>query len=175
MIQQKLQSTIKEVKDFPKQGISFKDITPILSNPELSLEVVNAFVEELKDIEVDAIVGVESRGFLFGMMLANAMQVPFVPVRKAGKLPSDVISEKYNLEYGTATLELHQNAIKKDWKVVVHDDLLATGGTAIASSILVKRLGAEVSAFAFVVELDFLDAKQKLNSISENIISLIHY
>jgi adenine phosphoribosyltransferase len=175
MIRQKLKSTIREVRDFPKPGISFKDITPILSDSELSLQVVDAFVQKLQNTDVDAVAGVESRGFLFGMMLANALKVPFIPIRKAGKLPADTISEEYNLEYGTATLEIHKDAVQQNWNIVVHDDLLATGGTADATSKLITKLGAKVSAFAFVVELDFLNGKQVLNPISDNIISLINY
>ena len=114
---------IREVKDFPKEGISFKDITPILSNHELSAKVIDSFLECLNDKEVDAIVGVESRGFLFGMLLANALKVPFIPVRKAGKLPADTIVEEYALEYGTAKVEIHTDAIQEGWNIVVHDDL----------------------------------------------------
>ena len=166
---------IREVKDFPKVGISFKDITPILSSPEASSLVVNSFVEILKDKKIDVIVGVESRGFLFGMLLANALNVPFVPVRKAGKLPADIICEEYDLEYGTAKVEIHTDAIKDGWNVVIHDDLLATGGTAVAASKLVQRLGGNILSFLFVVELSFLDGRNNLLKFSEDINSLIKY
>ena len=146
---------IREVKDFPKEGISFKDITPILSNPELSAKVIDSFVECLNDKDVDAIVGVESRGFLFGMLLSNALKVPFIPVRKAGKLPADTIFEEYALEYGTAKVEIHSDAIQKGWNIVVHDDLLATGGTAVAASKLVQRLGGNVISFYFLSSCHF--------------------
>ena len=170
-----LEKKIREVKDFPKKGISFKDITPILSDPSISAFVVDSFRNKLKDEKIDAIVGVESRGFLFGMMLANAMDLPFIPIRKAGKLPSEVISEQYDLEYGKAVVEIHTDSIQKGWNVVVHDDLLATGGTAKASAKLVERLGGNVKAFAFVVELSFLDGRKLLETDSSKIISLIKY
>jgi adenine phosphoribosyltransferase len=170
-----LAQNIREIKDFPKPGISFKDITPILSNPDLSSSVIDSFVDSLKDEKVDAVVGVESRGFLFGMLLANALSVPFVPIRKVGKLPSHTISEEYDLEYGSAKIEIHTDAIKKDWNVVIHDDLLATGGTAVASAKLVRKLGGNILSFLFVVELSFLGGKTKLLEYSDNINSLIEY
>ena len=166
---------IREVKDFPKEGISFKDITPILSNHELSTMVIDSFLECLNDKEVDAIVGVESRGFLFGMLLANALKVPFIPVRKAGKLPADTIVEEYALEYGTAKVEIHTDAIQEGWNIVVHDDLLATGGTASAASKLVQRLGGNVISFLFLVELSFLEGRTNLLDYSRSIKSLIKY
>ena len=166
---------IREVKDFPKEGISFKDITPILSNPDLTAEVLDLLVEYLNDKEVDAIVGVESRGFLFGMLIANALKVPFIPVRKAGKLPHTTIVEEYALEYGTAKMEIHTDAIKAGWNIVVHDDLLATGGTAVAASKLVQRLGGNITSFLFILELSFLDGRTRLFNYSKSIKSLVKY
>ena len=166
---------IREVKDFPKEGISFKDITPILLNPELSAKVIDSFVECLNDKDVDAIVGVESRGFLFGMLLSNALKVPFIPVRKAGKLPADTIFEEYALEYGTAKVEIHSDAIQKGWNIVIHDDLLATGGTAVAASKLIQRLGGNVISFLFLIELSFLEGRTNLLDYSTSIKSLIKY
>jgi len=166
---------IREVKDFPKKGISFKDITPILSNPELSAKVIDSFIECLNDKKIDAIVGVESRGFLFGMLLANTLKVPFIPVRKAAKLPADTIVEEYALEYGTAKVEIHTDAIQEGWNIVVHDDLLATGGTALAASKLVQRLGGNVISFLFLVELSFLGGRINLLDYSTSIKSLIKY
>jgi adenine phosphoribosyltransferase len=170
-----LKEKIREVKDFPKQGISFKDITPILADPVLSSFVIKSFNDKLKGKKIDAIVGVESRGFLFGMMLANELKIPFIPVRKAGKLPSDVISEEYDLEYGKAVVEIHTDSIQKGWNIAIHDDLLATGGTANAAANLVKRLGGNISAFLFVVELSFLNGRKNIKSESNEIISLIKY
>ena len=166
---------IREVKDFPKEGISFKDITPILSKPDLTAEVLDLLVEYLNDKEVDAIVGVESRGFLFGMLIANALKVPFIPVRKAGKLPHTTIVEEYALEYGTAKMEIHTDAIKAGWNIVVHDDLLATGGTAVAASKLVQRLGGNITSFLFILELSFLDGRTRLIDYSKSIKSLVKY
>ena len=158
-----LESLIKTYDDFPKKGISFKDITPILSNHELSAKVIDSFLECLNDKEVDAIVGVESRGFLFGMLLANALKVPFIPVRKAGKLPADTIVEEYALEYGTAKVEIHTDAIQEGWNIVVHDDLLATGGTVNCVSKILENNNKEVTGVLVVVELMKLEGRLKLN------------
>lgn len=175
MLSQKIQSLIRDVPDFPKDGIVFKDITPILADSALCLEVVDSFVEQMNGLKIDAVVGVESRGFLFGMMLANAMKVPFVPVRKKGKLPYEVVSYQYDLEYGSAEVEMHVDAIQKGCNVLVHDDLLATGGTAAATAELIKKLGGVVCGFAFVIELAFLNGKLMLNKYTDNTISLVKY
>jgi adenine phosphoribosyltransferase len=175
MISDKLEKAIREVPDFPKPGINFKDITTLLLDPELSTEIIDAFIERLKGKKIDAIVGVESRGFLFGLMLANKMGIPFVPIRKVGKLPGETLKFKYDLEYGSAEVEVHKSDIQKGWNVVVHDDLLATGGTACAASELMQQLGAKVAGFAFVISLDFLQGNKKLEKYSKNIISLKNY
>jgi len=175
MISEKLDKAIREVPNFPKQGINFKDITTLLLNPELSTEIVDAFIERLKGKKIDAIVGVESRGFLFGFLLANKMGIPFVPIRKVGKLPGETVKYKYDLEYGSAEVEVHKSDIKEGWNVVVHDDLLATGGTACAASELIQKLGANVAAFAFVISLDYLKGNAKLEKYSKEIISLKRY
>ena len=175
MISEKLDKAIREVPNFPKQGINFKDITTLLLNPELSTEIVDAFIERLKGKKIDAIVGVESRGFLFGFLLANKMGIPFVPIRKVGKLPGETVKYKYDLEYGSAEVEVHKSDIKEGWNVVVHDDLLATGGTACAASELIQQLGANVAAFAFVISLDYLKANERLEKYSKEIISLKKY
>ena len=166
MISNKLDKAIREVPDFPKPGINFKDITTILLDPELSTEIINTFIARLKGNKIDAIVGVESRGFLFGLMLANKMGIPFIPIRKVGKLPGETLKFKYNLEYGSAEVEVHKSDIKEGWNVVVHDDLLATGGTACAASELIQQLGAKVAGFAFVISLDFLKGNEKLAKYS---------
>jgi adenine phosphoribosyltransferase len=175
MISDKLDKAIREVHDFPKPGINFKDITTLLLNPELSTEIVDAFIERLKGKKIDAIVGVESRGFLFGFLLANKMKIPFVPIRKVGKLPGETLKFKYDLEYGSAEMEVHKSDVKEGWNVVVHDDLLATGGTACAASELIQQLGAKVAAFAFVISLDYLKGNEKLEKYSKEIISLKRY
>ena len=175
MISDKLDKAIREVPNFPKQGINFKDITTLLLDPELSTEIIDAFIDKLSNVKVDAIVGVESRGFLFGFLLANKMGIPFVPIRKVGKLPGETLKFKYDLEYGSAEVEVHKSDIKEGWNVVVHDDLLATGGTACAASELIQQLGAKVSAFAFVISLDFLNGNKRLEKYSKEIISLKRY
>jgi adenine phosphoribosyltransferase len=175
MISDKLDKAIREVPNFPKPGINFKDITTLLLNPELSTEIVDAFIERLKGKKIDAIVGVESRGFLFGFLLANKMKIPFVPIRKVGKLPGETLKFKYDLEYGSAEMEVHKSDVKEGWNVVVHDDLLATGGTACAASELIQQLGSNVAAFAFVISLDYLKGNEKLEKYSKEIISLKRY
>ena len=175
MISDKLDKAIRNVPDFPKEGINFKDITPLLMNKSLTDEIINAFVNKLSEVNLDAIVGIESRGFLFGFLLANKMGIPFIPIRKVGKLPGETLKYKYDLEYGSAEVEIHKNDIQKDWNVLVHDDLLATGGTACAAAELINQLDAKVAGFAFVVSLDFLNGKEKLKQYSKNIISLKDY
>ena len=175
MISQKIDLAIREVPDFPKPGINFKDITTLLLDPEFSSDIIDAFIERLKGKEVDAIVGVESRGFLFGFLLANKMEIPFIPIRKAGKLPGETLKYKYDLEYGSAEVEVHKSDVKKGWNIVVHDDLLATGGTACAASELIQELGAKVAAFVFVISLDFLKGNERLEKYSKEIISLKRY
>jgi adenine phosphoribosyltransferase len=174
-LEQRLNTTIRDIPDFPKPGILFKDITPILEDAVLSKDIVSHFAEILKPLKLDAIVGVESRGFLFGMPIAIALQIPFITVRKKGKLPYKTISYKYDLEYGSAEVEMHVDSIKKDWRVLVHDDLLATGGTATAAAELIKMQGAQVAGFAFLVELSFLAGRQKLVNYNENIINLVAF
>ena len=175
MISQNIHTAIREVSNFPKPGINFKDITTILLDPKLSTEIIDAFIERLKGKKIDAIIGVESRGFLFGLMLANKMGIPFVPIRKVGKLPGETLKFKYDLEYGSSEVEVHKSDIQKGWDVVIHDDLLATGGTACAASELIQQLGAKVAAFAFVISLDFLNGNEKLEKYSKEIISLKRY
>jgi len=175
MISDKLDKAIRNVPNFPIEGINFKDITTLLLDSELSSEIIDAFIVELKDIQLDAIVGVESRGFLFGFLLANKMGIPFVPIRKVGKLPGETLKYKYDLEYDSAEVEVHKSDIKKGWNILVHDDLLATGGTACAASELIQQLGAKVAAFAFVISLDFLNGNKRLEKYSKEIISLKKY
>ena len=175
MIAQLIDDKIRDVPNFPSKGIVFKDITPLLHDVVVRQLILNSFVEHIKPLEVDVLVGIESRGFLFGMLLANALKIPFVPIRKKGKLPGDVISQPYNLEYGSDVLEIQRESIAKGQRVLLHDDLLATGGTAVASAQLINTLEAEVAAFAFVVELQFLNGKQLLNQYSKQIISLVSY
>ena len=175
MLEQKIKSVIRDVPDFPKPGILFKDITPILHDQQLCNEIVSAFAAAVKDRNINAIVGIESRGFLFGFALANKLGVPFILVRKAGKLPYQKIAHEYELEYGSAKVEMHVDEIKKGWNVLIHDDLLATGGTAEAAARLIQMQEGKVAGFAFLVELDFLNGREKLKQYSENIVSLVNY
>ena len=175
MISKKIDLVIREVPDFPKRGINFKDITTLLLDQELSSEIIDTFINRLKGKKVDAIVGVESRGFLFGFLLANKMGIPFIPIRKSGKLPGETLRCKYDLEYGSAEVEVHKSDIKKGWSILIHDDLLATGGTAVAASELIQMLGANVAAYAFLISLKSLNGDKKLSRFSDNIISLANY
>jgi adenine phosphoribosyltransferase len=174
-IEEKIKSVIRDVPDFPKEGIVFKDITPIMMDAKLSKEIVHHLVNEYKDQELNAIVGIESRGFLFGYPLAMELGIPFVLVRKKGKLPYEKISHSYDLEYGSATIEIHTDALKAGDKVLIHDDLLATGGSAEAAAILVEKCGAQVAGFNFLVSLDFLNGKEKLEGYTDKILNLAHY
>lgn len=175
MIEQQIKAAIRDVPDFPKKGILFKDITPILKDPKLCDGIVDAFIARLKGTPVDAVAGIESRGFLLGVTLANKLGVPFVPVRKAGKLPHTVKQKVYNLEYGTATLEMHTDAFVPGSRVLIHDDLLATGGTVSATAELVQEMGGIVAGFAFIVGLGFLNGKEKITPVSDNIVVLAEY
>ncbi len=171
----KIKQTVRNVPDFPKPGINFKDISPIVENPQLSREIVQEFASQLSGKGIDAIVGVESRGFIYGMPLALEMNIPFVLVRKAGKLPFDTIQYSYDLEYGSATVEMHVDSIKPDWNVFIHDDLLATGGTAIAASELVQQQGGKVAGYGFLIELGFLNGIERLKPYCDHIINLATY
>ena len=175
-IQERIKNTIRDVKNFPKEGIVFKDITPILSDVELSNDIVDAVIKDIQDknIQIDAVACIEARGFLFGTLIAQRLKVPFIPIRKKGKLPYETVSFEYDLEYGSAIIEMHEDAVQKDWNVLIHDDLLATGGTAIAAAELIK-LNGKVAGFSFLVDLAFLEGNKKLKNYSENVMSLIEY
>lgn len=175
MLAQRIKAVIREVKDFPKKGIGFKDITPLLLNSKLSAQIADELSKQLQAIKIDAIASIESRGFLYGMLLSQQLNIPFIPIRKKGKLPYKTISHKYDLEYGSAEIEMHIDAIKKNDRILIHDDLLATGGTAAASAELIKKQNGIIAGYAFIIELDFLKGRTLLNKYSENIISLVHY
>jgi adenine phosphoribosyltransferase len=175
MIEQKIKAAIRDVHDFPKPGIIFKDVTTILQDHQLCQEILDAFVERAQGMHIDAVAGVESRGFLFGLMIAMKLGVPFIPVRKAGKLPFTVKRKVYELEYGTATIELHTDAFTPGSNVLIHDDLLATGGTVTATSELIKEMGGHIAGFSFVVGLSFLKGEEKISPISNNIVVLANY
>ncbi|MEQ8418821.1 MAG: adenine phosphoribosyltransferase [Arenibacter algicola] len=154
---------VRDIPDFPKKGISFKDITPLLQDANALASAAEALFELIKNKKVDKVVGMESRGFFFAPLLATRLNAGFVPVRKRGKLPHQIISEPYALEYGTDVLEIHVDSILKGEKVLIHDDVLATGGTAKAVCKLIEKLGGEVVQCNFLLELEFLKGRDKLS------------
>jgi adenine phosphoribosyltransferase len=164
---------IRDIQDFPKEGISFKDITPLLLDPIARKECLNLLVAPLRTMEITKVVGVESRGFFMGTLIAQELNVGFVPVRKPNKLPYDTLTASYALEYGTDTLEIHTDAIQQGDRVLIHDDVLATGGTAKAVCELVEKLGGTIVQCNFIMELDFLNGRSKLGDTA--IFSLLHY
>lgn len=169
----KLEALIRDVVDFPKEGVVFKDITPLIQSPEGLRVAIDRMQEGLKDLEFDLIVGPESRGFLFGVPIAYNLNKGFIPVRKPGKLPFETIAQSYDLEYGSSTIELHIDAIKPGQKVVIVDDLLATGGTTRAMIDLIERMGGEIVKIEFLIELEFLKGIELLKGY--NVSSLIKY
>ncbi len=168
-----LRSLIRDIPDFPKPGILFKDITPLLKDPSGLKASLDLLSEPFKDKGITAVVGMESRGFIFGVPVAERLGVGFVPVRKPGKLPYDTVFEEYALEYGTDRLEMHTDAVAEGDNVLVVDDLLATGGTAAATVKLIRSTGAKVAGAAFVIELGFLEGRSKLGGLE--VTSLITY
>lgn len=168
-----LMDHIRVISDFPKEGISYKDITTLLKNGDAYRAAIDALVEKIKPWQPDVIVGPEARGFLIGAPVAYALGVGFVPIRKPGKLPAQTISETYALEYGSDTLEVHADAICSGERVVVVDDLLATGGTMLATANLMNKIGAEVLGMGFLIELTFLNGREKLSDYS--VFSLVQY
>ncbi|WDF61931.1 adenine phosphoribosyltransferase [Flavobacterium sp. KACC 22758] len=158
----KIENYIRDIQGFPKEGILFKDITPLLNNVEARQECLSILVNSLKGQKIDKVVGAESRGFFFGMLLAQELKAGFIPVRKPKKLPFDIISASYELEYGTDSLEMHIDAIKKGDRILIHDDVLATGGTAKAVCELVEKLGGEIVQCNFLMELTFLNGREKI-------------
>ncbi len=164
---------IRDVADFPKPGILFKDITPLLQNRKALQNAAEELVLLVGDVKIDKVVGMESRGFIFGPLLAHKLGAGFVPVRKPGKLPAAKISETFALEYGTDTLEMHVDAIKEGERVLIHDDVLATGGTASAVAKLIERAGGEIVQFNFLLELEFLNGRDKIGQWQTK--SLISY
>ena len=158
-----IKSKIRTVKDFPKEGIMFRDITTLLKDPDGLKLCVNDFVERYKDSDIDVVVGIDSRGFILGGAIAYLLGKGFVPVRKKGKLPAETESESYSLEYGTDTLEIHKDAILNGQKVLIVDDLIATGGTALATAKLVEKIGGDVKELAFIIDLPDIGGSKKLS------------
>jgi len=162
LVTDSIKAAIREVKDYPKPGIVFKDITPVLAQPELMRDAVREIADTFRSSKPDAVAACEARGFIFGSILAVELGCAFIPVRKAGKLPYKTFQQDYALEYGHATLEMHIDAVQPGWKVLVHDDVLATGGTAAATAHLIERAGGEVAGFSFIINLSFLMGEEKL-------------
>lgn len=174
-LEQRLQAAIRAVPDFPKPGILFRDITPVMEDAALSAAVVDGLIAGLKGRRIDAIAGIESRGFLYGMPMALKLGVPFITVRKKGKLPWKTVAYKYDLEYGSAEIEMHTGTVRPGMNVLVHDDLLATGGTAAAAAELIRMQGGTVAGFSFLIELSFLNGAQRLQPYAADIIRLVTY
>lgn len=173
-LKSELQNVIENIPDFPQPGIQFKDISPIFLRPDLYSKVV----EDLADFsrgKIDIVCGIESRGFLFGIALAVKLNVPFILIRKKGKLPPPLVSQKYNLEYGSAEIEMKAHQLKPNQRVLVHDDLLATGGTTEAAAMLVEKQGAKVAQFSFVIALQQLEGRKRLEKFSADVYSLLTY
>ncbi|MFT7461938.1 MAG: adenine phosphoribosyltransferase [Pseudohongiellaceae bacterium] len=157
-----LEPFIRDIPDFPKPGIVFKDITPLLGDAKAFASSIEQLAKSLDGVKCDALAGIESRGFLFGTALAQTMGVGFIPIRKPGKLPYEVVSQEYSLEYGSDCIEMHSDAVASGQSVVVIDDLIATGGTAAAACNLIENVGGKVSALAFVIALDFIPWRDKI-------------
>lgn len=168
-----LKTLIRDIPDFPSKGVVFRDITPLLKDPMAIKYTLNALLQLLGNTKIDKVVGMESRGFFFAPMLATKLDAGFVPVRKPGKLPYATLRQDYDLEYGSDALEMHADAIVKGDRVLVHDDVLATGGTANATCRLIEKMGGEIVQCNFLVELDFLNGKEKLQNYEVK--SLLHY
>ena len=170
-----VRSTVRQVPDFPKPGILFLDITTATKDAKSMNLMIEFLYEKFKDEKNDYIAGIESRGFIFGAPLACKLGAGFVPIRKPNKLPADTIKESYSLEYGTDTIEMHADAVKAGDRVLVIDDLLATGGTAVAACNLVRKVGADVVAAAFIIELDPLKGREKIEANGVNVVSMLNY
>lgn len=166
---------VRQVPDFPKPGILFLDVTTIVKDPKAFNKCIDFLYEKFKDENIDYIAGIESRGFIFGAPLACRLNAGFVTIRKPNKLPADTIKETYSLEYGTDTIEMHSDAVKPGDRIVVIDDLLATGGTAAAACNLIRKAGAEVAAAAFIIELDPLKGREKIESKDVPVVSMLNY
>jgi len=170
---EKLMSLIRDVKDYPKKGITFRDITTLIKDGQAFNEVLDILYSICKDKKIDSVAAIESRGFIFGGALADRLGVGIIPVRKLGKLPAECVAEKYALEYGTDSLEMHTDAVSKGQRVLIVDDLLATGGTLEATCKLIEKLGGEVAGIIVLIELSFLKGKEKLKNY--DFFSLIQY
>lgn len=171
----RISNSIRNVPNFPKEGINFKDITPLLQDAQLSADITVELASYWRAYDLDVVLGIESRGFIWGNTLAQSLGIPFVPVRKKGKLPAETYTFSYDLEYGSAELEIHMDAISSNKRVLIHDDLLATGGTSAAAAELTKMCGGEVTGFSFLVALGFLSGNTALEKYGAHIHSIVTY
>ena len=162
ILEEEIKPLLRDVQDFPKPGILFKDITPLLGNPAVRKKVVDAMANNFAKENIQALAAVEARGFIFGSLLAQELAIPFIPIRKAGRLPYKKITEEYSLEYGRASIEMHVDALAPGTRVLLHDDLLATGGTAAAAGHMVQQLGGIVAGYSFIINLSFLPGEKLL-------------
>lgn len=168
-----LENYIRDVEDFPKKGILYKDITPLLKSHEASSMALDLFIEKLKNQKIDKVVGIESRGFMFGILLAQKLNAGFVPIRKPGKLPAETLQSTYDLEYGQDTIEIHKDAIQPGEKILLHDDVLATGGTAAAACKLIEELDGKIIQINFLLEIASLNGAKKIDKYPK--VSLLNY
>ncbi len=168
-----IKAVIREVSDFPEPGIDFKDITPVLQDGTLFRKCISLFVDTFADSKIDKIAALDARGFIFGAAVAEKLGIGFIPIRKKGKLPWKTFLESYALEYGEATVEIHQDSVKPGERVLIVDDLLATGGTAVAASKLLKKLDAEIVAVSFLIELQFLNGRRHFPDVP--VVSFLQY
>lgn len=174
-LSEQILSAVRTIPDFPKPGIQYKDISTLFLRPDLVGQMIETCAKELSAYQADAVAGIESRGFLLGAAIAAHMQLPFVMIRKAGKLPAATYQEIYALEYGTASIEMHCDALEAGSRVIVIDDVLATGGTAIAACNLIKKAGSLPLVCSFIAELEFLDGRRKIESSGIEVLSLVKY
>ena len=170
-----VRQTVRQVPDFPKPGILFLDITTATKDAKALNLMIDYLYENFKDEKIDYVAGIESRGFIFGAPLACRLNAGFVPIRKPNKLPAETVKESYSLEYGTDTIEMHADALKQGDRVLIIDDLLATGGTAVAACKLVKKVGAEVVSTAFIIELDPLKGREKIEALDVRVVTMLNY
>jgi adenine phosphoribosyltransferase len=171
-----IKAIVRDVNDFPKPGIVFKDITPVLAEPVIRKEIIHAIVANFRNHKLDAVAAIEARGFILGSLIAQELHLPFIPIRKSGKLPYKALREEYALEYGTASIEMHEDALGPGDRVLIHDDLLATGGTATAAGHLVEKAKAKVAGFSFLINLTFLPGETRIKNIFDiKPFSVVHY
>lgn len=174
-LEDRVKKRIRTIENFPRPGIDFKDITSLFLDPQLVKDLVDDFAEKARELNPTAIVGIESRGFLLGPSIAQALDIPFILVRKRGKLPGNTITQSYDLEYGSATIEMHSEDISEGDRIIIHDDILATGGTASAAASLIEHAGGEVAGCFFLIHLTYLNGYDRVEYFSDKVYSTLEY